>query len=146
LRYREWYADAVKYDEQEVIGDVVKEIFEKRFKGLAIEIDEFRKYLNMFIEELTGITGMKCIYHIEVKRPYRRKDIIVNEIIEKIKIIYENNVIDTIVCENKDPNDSAFYNETKYIVNVKLRRILIEIEDKLYIMPLEVKYINIRSL
>jgi len=145
MRYINWRMKIPKTDIQGVISSIVKDIFE-RYKGIVIEIREFEKDLSRSIEE---DTKMKCIYHIDVSRHFNifgEEEIKGSAINEKIKIIYENNTIDTIVCGNKNPNDPTFYAEAKYIIDIKLERILIETEGKLYMMPLEVKYIRAREV
>jgi hypothetical protein len=145
MRYEEWYREIVSknvsFDIQEGLIETVKAVFEA-LKGMAVMIGSFEEEL---YEAIRDATGMKCLYHINAvprKQDNRRKSMIN----EKIEIIYENNAGDIIVCGEKEPGDPAFYDGAKYIVSVKMRRILIVIEDKLYIMPLEVKYINIRGL
>jgi|GEM_PF-7123366 len=145
LRYVEWYTkkafENVSFDRGKGVINIVKDRFEA-YKGEAVDMEVFRQELNMLIK---GVTDMKCIYHLDVEEPHKRnrRESMINE---KIKMIYENDVEDEIVCGDKDPNDPAFYDEAKYIVSVKMKRILIEIEDKLYIIPLEVKYIDAREL
>jgi len=145
MRYIVWHtANMFKNKSFDIQGDLiefVKDRFEA-FKGEAVAIEEFEKELYMLIR---GATGMKCLYHIDVEEPRKRnrRESVINE---KIKIIYENNAGDTIVCGDKEPDDPAFYDGAKYIIDVILKRILIEIEDKLYIVPIQVKNISVRSL
>jgi len=145
MRYREWYREIVyknvSFDIQGYLKEAMKNLFET-FKGMVVEIGSFEKEI---YDSIRDAIGMKCRYHIDVEMP-RKRDRRESMINEKIKIIYENNAGDTIVCGDKETNDPAFYDEAKYIIEVILKRILIEIEDELYIMPIQVKNISVRSL